>query len=545
MLTARCTCLVIFAAALIQTANAQVDAGNASNPDGDAEASIERFHGDPEEINAGLAALQEQDYASAYETFRSLAMQGDASAQYQLASLYHRGLGVDIDLAEASRWYARAAEQGYAEAQYGLGNMYLMGEGVEQDDASAERWYEAAAEQDHAAARLNLVKLRQISRVKPASELEKEAGEEPPDEVANKTGAPAEVAANKTVAKRGFFKRLFRKDNQAGADDSAAVLAENDDPEDEMPSRDAPAGSTPPPEDAPSRSTPPPGDAPGGSTPPPGDAPGGSTPLPEDAPGGSTPPPGDAPGGSTPPAGDAPECCDPEAAEEEKKGFFSRIFGRDNKAGKASQTVAANRDNTQDTSPRQNEAALDALEQSGAVSNYELGMAYALGDGVGEDHAKAFGHFVKSAEQDYAPAQYRVGMAYALGDGVDEDHARAFEYFVKSAEQDYAPAQYRVGMAHALGEGTEKDLSEAVEWYKKSALQGYAIAQRSSGMAYLNGEGVEQNKPLALAWYSLLSDGGNQMDVHRRDTLLQGLSSVEIQQAEKLKAQLQEQLDSN
>ena len=501
MLTARCACLVIFAAALIQTTNAQVDAGNASNPDGAAEASIERFHADPEEINAGLAALQEHDYAAAYETFRSLAMQGDASAQHQLASLYHRGLGVDIDLAEASRWYARAAEQGYAEAQYGLGNMYLMGEGVEQDDASAERWYEAAAEQDHAAARLNLAKLRQISQVKPASELEKEAGEEPPDEVANETGAPAEVAANKTVAKRGFFKRLFRKDNQAGADDSAAVLAENDDPEDEMPSRDAPAGYAAVPGAEQYR--------------------------------------------STPPAGDAPECCDPEAAEEEKKGFFSRIFGRDNKADKASRTAAANRDNTQDTSPRQNEVALDALEQSGAVSNYELGMAYALGDGVGEDHAKAFEHFVKSAEQDYAPAQFRVGMAYALGDGVDEDHARAFEYFVKSAEQDYAPAQYRVGMAHALGEGTEKDLSEAVEWYKKSALQGYAIAQRSSGMAYLNGEGVEQNKPLALAWYSLLSDGGNQMDVHRRDTLLQGLSSVEIQQAEKLKAQLQEQLDNN
>src|SRR5256885_6446458 len=49
--------------------------------------------------------------------FRSLAEQGDATAQSRLAGLYERGAGVAPDVAEAARWYRQAAEGGDPIAQ--------------------------------------------------------------------------------------------------------------------------------------------------------------------------------------------------------------------------------------------------------------------------------------------------------------------------------------------------------------------------------------------------------------------------------------------
>jgi len=43
--------------------------------------------------------------------------QGDANAQYRLAIMYYKGLGVDQDIAEARRWCGKAVSQGHAEAK--------------------------------------------------------------------------------------------------------------------------------------------------------------------------------------------------------------------------------------------------------------------------------------------------------------------------------------------------------------------------------------------------------------------------------------------
>lgn len=396
------------------------------DPDAAADgAPAQPFRAAPEELEAGMAALREQDYDAAHTTFLVLAAQGDAEAQYQLASLYHQGLGSDTDpwnrrdgatsdsfgqgadLVAAARWYEEAARQGHAAAQYALGNMHLMGEGVEQDDGEAARWHERAAAQGHAAARLNLAKLQQISKLKTAAELQEEARqaavEETPDEpvltAADQAAAQPEpqqaVAATtqKAKKKRGFFKRLLGRDKPEAAPapaQSAKVAA-------------APA----------------------------------ATPEPTPAP-----------------------------------------------------------------------APKPASGQAGAVSNHAL------------------------------------GLAYALGDGVEQDPAKAFEHFVKAARAGYAPAQYRAGLARAYGEGVDKDLARAVEWYEKAALQGHAIARRNLGLIYQSGgPGVAPDASLALAWFELLaSTDANQIDIHRRDSLRQSMAPAAIEEAERLKAQLQERL---
>lgn len=87
---------------------------------------------------------------------RKSAEEGDTSAQYNLAVMYLRGIGVDKDYAEAQRWSKRAAEGGLPEAQFSLGVMYRRGLGVPMNHKEALKWFIKAAEQGYAAAQDNL-----------------------------------------------------------------------------------------------------------------------------------------------------------------------------------------------------------------------------------------------------------------------------------------------------------------------------------------------------------------------------------------------------
>lgn len=78
---------------------------------------------------------------------RSAAADGDAAAQFIVASRYFDGDGVARDAAKAAFWYGQAAESGLAPAQYRLGTLYERGSGVAQDAGLALSWYERAARQ--------------------------------------------------------------------------------------------------------------------------------------------------------------------------------------------------------------------------------------------------------------------------------------------------------------------------------------------------------------------------------------------------------------
>ena len=109
-----------------------------------------------QDFQAGRAAYEAGDYATALREWRPLAEQGDAAAQFNLGVMYANGQGVPQDDAEAMKWYRLAAAQGIAAAQYDLGVMYHSGQGVPQDDAEAVKWYRLAAAQSYAKAQSNL-----------------------------------------------------------------------------------------------------------------------------------------------------------------------------------------------------------------------------------------------------------------------------------------------------------------------------------------------------------------------------------------------------
>jgi TPR repeat protein len=101
----------------------------------------------PPEDPAGRQAFEKKDYAAAFRAWKPLADHGDASAQYNLAILYERGLGVRRDLAEAFSLCHLAAAQGLAAAEVELGRMYARGWGTAQRFGEALQWFEKAAEQ--------------------------------------------------------------------------------------------------------------------------------------------------------------------------------------------------------------------------------------------------------------------------------------------------------------------------------------------------------------------------------------------------------------
>jgi len=108
------------------------------------------------DYDSALAAYEAGDHEKAYKLLLPLAEAGDAKAQHSLCGMYHEGLGVSQDYAEAVKWCSKAAVQGLAHAQINLGGMYNQGLGVPQDIAEALKWYRKAAEQGYTLAQSNI-----------------------------------------------------------------------------------------------------------------------------------------------------------------------------------------------------------------------------------------------------------------------------------------------------------------------------------------------------------------------------------------------------
>jgi hypothetical protein len=109
--------------------------------------------GTPEEdFRTGLSAFNSGDFAAAMRLWRPLADRSDARSQAGIGFMYHRGLGVKTDDAQAAFWLRKAAEQGQAEGQLMLGSLYFFGLGVPQSYANAYAWCELAQDNGQAEA---------------------------------------------------------------------------------------------------------------------------------------------------------------------------------------------------------------------------------------------------------------------------------------------------------------------------------------------------------------------------------------------------------
>lgn len=86
---------------------------------------------------------------SSFERAKNLALSGDVQAQFELAQMYHKGFGTDVDLRLALLWYNKAADGGHVDATFELGRMYLEGPELPIDLEQAFTLLSKAQEQGH------------------------------------------------------------------------------------------------------------------------------------------------------------------------------------------------------------------------------------------------------------------------------------------------------------------------------------------------------------------------------------------------------------
>ena len=103
-------------------------------------------------------AIDRKDYTKALEIWQSRAKQGDSSAQFNLALLYHFGLGVEKNINIAIFWYERSAANGASKAQNNLGHLLYEGKETKKNIPKAVHLFRLSSRQGSASAQLNLAR---------------------------------------------------------------------------------------------------------------------------------------------------------------------------------------------------------------------------------------------------------------------------------------------------------------------------------------------------------------------------------------------------
>ena len=92
------------------------------------------------DLQDGINAYMDGDYAAALENLTPEAEADDVIAQYFLGEMYLHGKGVDQDFAQAAGWYERAAINGHPDAQAAIGSLEMLGLGVARHPTSGYFW---------------------------------------------------------------------------------------------------------------------------------------------------------------------------------------------------------------------------------------------------------------------------------------------------------------------------------------------------------------------------------------------------------------------
>ena len=82
---------------------------------------------------AGKAEFAKGNYEEAVNWYTKASNMGYATAQYELALCYEKGIGTKRNATEAVKLYRKAAEQQFVEALYSLGDCFFYGIGVDEN----------------------------------------------------------------------------------------------------------------------------------------------------------------------------------------------------------------------------------------------------------------------------------------------------------------------------------------------------------------------------------------------------------------------------
>ncbi|HEX5360342.1 MAG TPA: hypothetical protein VFW49_04530 [Fluviicoccus sp.] len=107
-----------------------------------------------------------------------------------------------------------------------------------------------------------------------------------------------------------------------------------------------------------------------------------------------------------------------------------------------------------------------------------MGWYYFKGiNNVPKDHVEALKWFHKSAQLGDPSGQFNLGMMYANGYGIGKNQTEAARWFKLSADQGKANAQLNLGLMYLSGRGVPQNTAEGMRLLRLSAEQGDKNAQ--------------------------------------------------------------------
>ena len=148
-------------------------------------------------------------------------------------------------------------------------------------------------------------------------------------------------------------------------------------------------------------------------------------------------------------------------------------------------------------------------ENGQVESMYILGVCYANGEGVPQDHKKAVEFYQRAADKGNVNAMFNLGACYANGEGITQDYKKAVEFYQRAADKGNACAMNNLAICYENGEGIAQDYKKAAEFYQRAADKGQVDAMFNLGLCYKNGEGVSQDYNKAVEYYQLAADKGH------------------------------------
>jgi TPR repeat protein len=177
-------------------------------------------------------------------------------------------------------------------------------------------------------------------------------------------------------------------------------------------------------------------------------------------------------------------------------------------------------------------ALFASLVISSAVAGFDEGIAAYQANNM----PLAYKEFLAAAEEGHSDSQFNVGLMYERGIGVGQDEKEAIVWYRKSAEQGNALAQFNLAVLYEHGRGTAVDFAQANEWYRKASAQGDPLAIGNLGMLYLRGQGVKENTiaGLALLLVSATMDSSPQNHAKQNIASTRGLTTDLIAAAQTL-----------
>jgi tetratricopeptide (TPR) repeat protein len=119
------------------------------------------------------------------------------------------------------------------------------------------------------------------------------------------------------------------------------------------------------------------------------------------------------------------------------------------------------------------------------------------------DYADAAKWYRLAANAGHSRAQGQLGLMYAIGQGVPKDTTLAVKWARAAAEQNDEFSQTYLGDLYINGRGVPVDHAEGAKWCRLAADKGNVVAQMLLGSLYHNGQGVPRDLVRAYILFSL------------------------------------------